>query len=419
MKKRSKSEHKSPALTAEEDEVLKSATRWHRNSHYSEDDWIRSFNSISGELNVRGKMKVPQELRVYRRTKTKSLKEQFILMPELLECLDTEIKEKYSNLLQENREDPEYDFGHAISGEDQLFYTNFFAPIALLKAYMNLHTDLKITDCLPELFKIGGNSKTSNLSPEVTVLCSLCSDESDETILQINRIVIQNQFAHKFTDPKFFKLLHFNSLSDEIENLCCFEDHDGAKHSDDRTGRSSFLSDDEPLVQSVESAEVRVKINKLEEATKKDHFPEVTNSETVFELKKTQEQIEMETSENHIAKFESESNDIEEEDFCLDIYNPFSSKVDLNFTIFNPFIQASGEENDDKIFLCDMCSKQFSDSEFVTMHKKLFHKMGHPEKRLKLKYVEMADTSIKSLVFDNNKRNVQIHSIMNKKKKCK
>ena len=380
------------------------------------------------ELNVKEKMKISDELRAFVKHSRTSLKDQLVLVPDLLECLDGKIKSLYAQRREENLPD-EFDYSYGISGEEQIFYTRYFALTAMLKTYMNLHTSSGISECILDLFKIGGNSSTSGLFPEVNGICTLCADQffdaysspRAEDVESVNKLVIKKQFEHRFYNPKF----------SEVETT-------KVKYSDIQ------LKEDQMRKLRVDHAKVKVEIHqmndKLDEAIKNKEFlmaEKIRKDISVLKERRDDlysdidsdfggtaadasninvQNIDVEVTtdlqviveKNMKVSFnEEDSETLNDDSSDIIIFNPFSAG-DGDFKICNPFAAKS------RPFSCDLCFKTFSDAIFVEMHITNFHsqpKKTPPTrsivKQLKLKYVESADTSIQSYKSKDKKKKVQ------------
>ena len=285
--------------------------------------------------------------------KSKTCLKDQVSFPDFLDCLMPEIKDLYSVRLDEAKD--EFDCSFAMSGKDQIFFLNFFIPTALLKTYIKVHNTTSVSECLPELFSIGASSATQDLFPEVTGICTKCAgdyfqnlrDLSDEEICNVNKLIIKTQFEHRFMDPKLF-------------------------------GQSL---DDSPI-----------KLNRSESS---DSFKSKTKAVSVGDC---------EMSAGDQDNFAEENNS----DFC--ILNPFSARDEVDFQVFNPFAaqKSTLEDNETELqegqtFSCELCSKQFSENDFVLMHKRIFHPSisiesydpKNQEKKVEPQYFESAENLIK------------------------
>ena len=448
----------SPSLTPSQLQMFDSATRWHSNSHYSEDDWIRNFNSISNELNVCDKMEIEPELCNF--VKEKKLKENLqdrFSYPDLLDCLEPAIKKLYCIRLHEEEDEFECSFG---ANFDQQFFLNYFTPTAMLKTYMAVHKSASVNECLPELFSIGGGSATLDLFPEVTGVCGLCAGnsfgnlKSDDDISNSNKLVILKQFENKFMDPKHFKFDSSGIFSDNISSKSCRSGPSSCKNSVDLVKRNVRLDDSLVRRMMVDHAKVSLEIMELtdtmELAVRKELFKDaedIKNKVNELKIKKNQLDLDIksgkvrDTSEVESDTYYSNtvaSKDVPEHNFGYErpelestnkdattenveitkpdldginenfsfnksvseqisgdlkeldenmtssdesFFNPFASGDKEDFQICNPFVKTDSEHLIVKPFKCDICSKQFSESEFVVMHMKNFHTSRNKKER--------------------------------------
>ena len=92
----------------------------------------------------------PELVRFVKLKKSKTSVQDRLVIPDILECLEPEIKKVYSEKL--DAEGDEFDCNFAMSGSDQIFYLDFFLTTAMLKTYMTAHPTAAVSECLPELF---------------------------------------------------------------------------------------------------------------------------------------------------------------------------------------------------------------------------------------------------------------------------
>ena len=273
----------------------------------------------------------------------------------------------------------EFECRFAMSGEEQIFFQKYFTPTAMLKTYMKSHPSASIKECLTELFTITRNSKTQDLFPEVTGVCTECAkyyfDNMEsygaEEICVINKLVLKKQFQNNFQNPAFSKFGLTNNLSSEnciLSDLEC----SSSKQILSQTGL----------------------INSLKEATMSE--------------------AECQGTVREVISGESDPSDEL-------LFNPFFSAAESDFQIFNPFSRVNNQEfqagiekiHPGRLFPCDICGKKFSDIEFVDFHVKLFHPPAevfmklNQDPKLKLKYVDSADISINSCILQSKKHKNQ------------
>ena len=103
--------------------MFDSCERWHRNSHISKDEWMKTFETVKCDLDVAGRMAIDPVLKTFmcnKRSKT-NLKDQFS-PTDMLDNLSGPILTLY-NLKLEDQMD-EFDERFAMTGPEQNFYFN-------------------------------------------------------------------------------------------------------------------------------------------------------------------------------------------------------------------------------------------------------------------------------------------------------
>ena len=338
------------------------------------------FGSIANLLDVREKMTIERELIDFvKKKKSKTSLKDRLVMPQLLECLEPDIMKVYQEKINNNLD--EYDDSFAMSAPDQIFYLEFFMTTAMLKTYQVAHPSAVTSECLSELFSVETNSQTPDFRPEVTVCCDLCllnfPTLGKEDILYLNKNVFKKQLEDNFMDPQIKMIDVFN-----FDNYNNSDDGDSLKSSN--IGTNMINNDLNSIVSDIDS----------------NHESDIdSNHESDIDINQ-----ESDIDINH----ESEIDILDSS-----IYNPFASMDDASDEecfIFNPFLQSSGEEGSKEeqgTSTCSICDKRFSESEFVSMHIKMFHSpdiYGNPDPRIKLNYVENGDVSINSIIFQDKKK---------------
>ena len=292
----------------------------------------------------------PELVRFVKLKKSKTSVQDRLVIPDILECLEPEIKKIYSEKL--DAEEDEFDCNFAMSGSDQIFYLDFFLTTAMLNTYMAAHPTAAVSECLPELFSNAKNSQTPNLIPEVTILCDLCVGDfpslclSSQQITNLNRNVFKRQIEHAFIDPKI------------------------------RLNLFDYDSNDE------------------------DSYESYKNNN-----------ISHNSSKNII--YESYDHGIEESDFSdisdSHVFNPFAIQdvvIEEDSCIFNPFVPSNAPEvtnEQSSSAMCTICGKYFSENDFVIMHVKMFHSHDITEEVLKLKYCDAGEALISSFIVQEKK----------------
>ena len=93
----------------------------------------------------------------------------------------------------------------------------------------------------------------------------------------------------------------------------------------------------------------------------------------------------------------------------LTIFNPFAQRKgeqsEEDCSIFNPFIAGNEIEVSDekRDFVCDICGKSFSESEFINMHNKLFHHIKKNDNVLKLRFIDNGENLMNSFIIEEKR----------------
>ena len=206
-------------VNAEEkyEELFTSMKRWHHNSHVSKDEWKSAFDKIKLRLNVRGKLSVPYDLQQFLNAKfaKSDIKDKFIVC-EIFDFLEDDIRQYLQHISEANDEE-DFDIFKICSGlhpDDIPFFEKSFLPVALFNTYLEVHPFADRKSLMNDLFSLGAGSKTQDLFPEVTALCSLCVESGgfteDFDIDQFNRKVMWEQLRDNFSMP-----MSYDSSDDE------------------------------------------------------------------------------------------------------------------------------------------------------------------------------------------------------------
>ena len=174
-------------LDSMEMKLYSSMTRWHINAHVPEEEWISCFEAVKDTLDVKEKMdQLDQEFLSFLESKfnSQNLKSLFSITP-CISSLEKHIKkfydEKINQRLEEN--DDEFDVENVFQGvhsKDLIFYQRVFLPAAIFRSYHVKHPDVKRITLMQEAFSLGTGSRTEDLIPEITALCSICSTNDPE-----------------------------------------------------------------------------------------------------------------------------------------------------------------------------------------------------------------------------------------------
>ena len=183
--------------------------RWHKNSHISTEDWKESFEIIKHSLDVRGKMKLPENLKIYleRKFSNTGLRTRFSIC-EILEFLVPDIKMLFDKMQAADSDSDEFEVdklpGQAMLPEDVTFYQKEFLPYALFLTYSQRHPNDVRESLMDDIFTIGSGSLKQDLVPEVTALCTKCAkdeefqDLSTKDIEQFNIQILLKQIECNF-----------------------------------------------------------------------------------------------------------------------------------------------------------------------------------------------------------------------------
>ena len=207
-------------------ELFKSMKRWHRNSHVSRDEWKAAFEKIKPSLDVRGKLLVPTDLKLFLSAKfaKTNIKDKFNIC-ELLDFLVDDIRQylMHLNSLVDDDEEEEFDIFHISSGvhpDDIPFFEKSFLPVALFNTYSEIHPNSSRKALMNDVFSIGAGSKTEDLFPEVTALCCLCAVRLDLSNVfdtdQINKKILKEQISGNFRMP-----VSYDSSDSEVDMGSC------------------------------------------------------------------------------------------------------------------------------------------------------------------------------------------------------
>ena len=338
-------------LNADEEKLFQSATRWHHNSHLSEEDWIRMFHSIANEMDVKEVMQIDTEIVTFiNMKKSKEVHKEKLSLPDLLDCLEPELRKLYKEKLDDKQD--EFDCKFAMDPQDQLFFLHFFTPVAMLKTYLKAHPSLSVSDALPELFTLGSGSETEDLSEEITVFCDLCIDSDDfnivceENISAINKVVFIKQVEDRFRYPGLF--LH-KPLSE------------------------SFDSEAES-VQSEEHSFGNFNPLEINDGVSSDNAEDIKDDS--FEIF------------NPLVNVNAEADN----DECFEIFNPLAieDEKDKEQKLKEEMVHSN---------ICKVCNKRFSKDSFLKLHWKLFHSSRmEGDQKLKLQYIDKGEELLESFL---------------------
>ena len=201
-------------LDASYSDLYESMKRWHVNSHVTESQWKQAFDMIKSSLNVQELMTVPDDLKLFLKRKfaKTSLKEKFGIN-EMLEFLVSDIHEHYRNQLSLRAENDEVDVYFICTGMrpgDLQFFERSYLPFALFLIYKEKHPNSDRLSLMEDIFSIGAGSRSYDLMPEVTAVCSVCARNNgfqkvDDKDLEIyNLMVLKKQIENDFRMPYEF-----------------------------------------------------------------------------------------------------------------------------------------------------------------------------------------------------------------------
>lgn len=375
--------HDAGKMTKKEKKMFESCERWHRNSHISEDEWMKTFETVKCDLDVAGRMDIDPVLETFMcNKKSKSnLKDKFS-PTEMLDNLDAEIRNLYNLKLDDQME--EFDERFAMTGADQNFYVNVFFPTAMLKTYSKVHELTPISECLEDLFTLGAGSETDDLFPEVHGICEECvgdfidGDTSSAEVIYLNIKVLKGQMDDGFRDPKLVRM--WNDFVGESKNT-------------PKPDNVEKMQKVKHLHQTGDNLQAGLtKFHDIEFIKSTKDNGSQNEQDCNVEDEKTEEITEPNTNE-------------------VLVYNPFAKNLLKGLTVYNPFVKKNCtselevRKEVNHAYSCKVCGKQFTEEEFVEMHTKLFHEgsrnLGseNPSGIVQLKYIDSCDTMITSFHF--------------------
>ena len=199
-------------MDSKEKNLFNSMSRWHINAHVSDEEWLECFEAVKHTLDVKEKMDpIDEEFQSFLETKfhPKILKNQFSIAAHL-RSLESHVKQYYDEKLNKRLEENEDEFDvenifQGVKSEDGMFYLRVFLPAAIFRSYSIKHPNVKRITLMHEAFTLGAGSRTEDLSPELTALCSFCSGSdpdftsySVEDIECVNKQVFLLQLQDRF-----------------------------------------------------------------------------------------------------------------------------------------------------------------------------------------------------------------------------
>ena len=327
--------------------LFDSMVRWHKNSHISEKSWMESFEAISWKLNLENKMEVDSRLKefIYKKKKKTEHVERYT-SPQLLEFLHLHIKALYLKLLEEN--EPEFSEKMVkMTGPELTFYLNFFEPSAFLYTYSDIHNDTPLPDLFEDLFTFGAGSKTKDFSPEVTAICKDCLKGVIDSPDSDASEVAEN------LNLKVFQL----QMSHKFWN-------------------PSFWSGGE-----------KIGYEDLKITDPGDDF--------INPFGKVADTAETDSS-SKLSDYNYLKRMIDSESIDIDLF-------------INPFVVSETTSRISKELDCESCGLKFSEEEYLTFHKEVFHKVtdidegghqGFKKTPLKLNFVDEGEDLMKTFCFE-------------------
>ena len=211
-------------LEANDQNTFSSCQRWHDNAHVSDDEWIVLFNEIKIKLEIKEKFKpevIPHEVITF--LKNKSLNEtllgQLSITNIFSEKFEACVKSFYNEKINERKNSrDEFDLENIfdwMKQEDVIFYTRTFLPLAVYFTYQEMHQETSRRDILKDLFNIGAGSRRKDLFPEVNPYCTKCfSDKLGSNFQSFNLFVFRMQLENNFDLPIDKENESFESDSD-------------------------------------------------------------------------------------------------------------------------------------------------------------------------------------------------------------
>ena len=401
-------------LNPDEMDLFSSMKRWHTNMHAHDKDLIRHLSEVNirGLLDVKEKMvDIPKELKSYLCAKLKKTHPKLrFCIHDLFENIYDKVKEIYDDKLSIRDSQDGFDIVNIVSGiptGDINFYTKVFTPAAVFYTYSELQrlNFTKINDLFEDCFSIGAGSKTLDLIPEVTVLCSECGDSRSQLqIEKTNLVIFKCQQKHNFRSKIDYTKLT-NTGNESVEKDLHATKVDLASPAAVKLKCVPSLMNDQVNPPSSDL---------LDEATEESssYVPPLNRYDTGYRCFLCDKSFSRQDFAGfHNLLYHKEGNNesfVKSSSLSEEGFNPFCSEtnpmeISDKWADLNDYIEAEGEIgvfqsdkdldnqssvrssilNDLHPFRCSDCEKSFSEMVFVDFHKLLYHK----ERRNKRKVV--------------------------------
>ena len=345
-----------PVVELDENELIlfKSMKRWHKNLHIFDKELINLLDEVNkkGLIDVKEKMAaIPKELKTFLDVKFRKthVRESFTIH-DLFENILGEIMKIYKEKLDDRDSEVEFDTSNIVAGippDDVTFYKKVFTPAAVFYTYLDIHKHnfMKVEDLMEDLFSIGAGSKTENLIPEVTAICTECSEtlseiEVENLNLNIFRCQQNTQFTYHVPPSISPEVSH---TGDGSESFNFGQDVNGIIQASS-VGESTLEGALESLG-SYRMVDVP-QLASLSEEGEGDGFPRDGDEEAQYD--------------DGLGFRKAANKSIEKESNSEVEFNPFS---DVSLIC------------DEKGFRCSECAKLFSRGDFLDYHKKIFHQV--------------------------------------------
>ena len=314
-----------------------SMKRWHRNVHLSLSELQNYLKKVdkNGQLDVKENMlQMPQSLKTFlaKKFSKTNLKDKFSIN-EFFEDLLHSIRKLYDEKLHQDASSDDFD-GVDDENTDVLkvlcgidfeainHYEKNFLPTALFYVYKEIHEPnyKKEEELMEDLFSIGSGSKTQDLSPEVVPVCEKCQANFSALVqCSSEHLDSLNKVVFKLQVSDMFLLKGFRTSNTSPAS------------------KSNTISDEE-------------------KGDEKDFNPFST-------------EVKSKGSCHSDVMEGSQEDDVFNPFFTDNIEkNPVSDDCDVDYLVEKSLM-----------VLCPTCSKQFSRTDFLEYHEKIFHKIRNSD----------------------------------------